>query len=379
MNKDLHILFLTGWYPSRVSIDVGDFIQRHAEAVTQLHRVTAVHVISDKNVNQKIEITDNNINNVRTLIAYVKPSSSFFSKAWRFMKAYSLLLKKAGNFDIIHLNKLYPVGIVSVFLKLFKNKKYIISEHFHIYHKPFNKEIGYLEKKLSKIITKNASFVCPVSDNLATAMQDFGLKGNYEKVPNVVKTAVFYPKENKPNDLFTLLHVSSMDTVKNVDKIIDVIADLQKHTTDFVFYLIGKDSKKYKDYAKSLKIKPDLIKYVGLVNQEELSEYYRKADVFLLFSSIENLPCVILESFSSGTPVVSSDVGGISEYFPEKFGYLIEKGNKKQLLDRILKICSNSEKESPTKMHTYVKDNFSPMSIAKMFDKLYQSCLKQNN
>lgn len=375
MKKPLHILFLAGWYPSRVTPEAGDFIKRHAEAVSLKNDVTVVHIKSDPNSRKKIEIEAYTKNNVRTLIAFVKPSSNAITKLFRFIKAYEILLKKVGNYDIVHLNKLYPAGIIAVFLNIFKKKKYIISEHFHIYHKPFNEKIGFVEKQLSKIITKRAAYVCPVSDNLGSAMQAFGLKGNYHKVPNVVKTDVFYPKENKPKEPFKLLHVSSMASLKNVDEILKVVAEFQKNNADFVFYLIGRDSNKYEKLAKSLKIKSDKIKFIDQIDQKALSEYYRKSDVFLLFSSIENLPCVILESFSSGTPVITTNVGGISEYFPEKYGYLIEKGNKKQLLDRILKIQNSSERESATSMHAYVEKNFSSNTIATTFDKLYRESI----
>lgn len=366
---------MTSWYPSRASNNVGDFIRRHAEAVSLLHTVTVVHIISDKNAKGKIEISDEIVNNVRTLIAYIKPASNSILKAFRFIKAYAILLKKAGKYDIVHLNKLYNAGLIAVFLKFFKRKNYIISEHHHIYHNPYCREIGFLEKHLSKIITKNASFVCPVSDDLGKAMQKFGLKGKYHKIPNVVKTDIFYPKNKKPNETFTFLHVSGMSSLKNVDKILEVVSKIQKYIPNYIIYLIGNESKELKEKAKFLKIKQENIKFIGLINQKELSEYYRKSDVFILFSSIENLPCVILESFSSGTPVISTNVGGISEYFPENFGYLIEKDNKEQLLDRIIKLKDASEIAHPTTMHAYVKKNFSPNSIASQFDKIYRSLL----
>lgn len=375
MKKRLHILFLSGWYPSRVTPENGDFIQRHAEAVALIHEVTVIHVITDPSV-QGIEISDKTSDSVRTLIAYIQHTKNPFTKAFRFISAYTRLLKKAKKLDFIHLSKLYPAGIVALYLKLFKRKKYIISEHHHIYHYPYNQKIGFWQKLLSKIITKQATFVSPVSDDLGFAMQDFGLKGNYRKVPNVVKTDIFHAREKKHSNTFMLLHVSNMAAVKNVEKILEVIAELQNHIADFVFYLIGSDSAKYESYALSLKIKPDKIKFIDQIDQEELSEYYRKSDVFLLFSSIENLPCVILESFSCGTQVISTNVGGISEFFPEKYGYLIESGNKKQLLNHIIKIQTNHERASSSDMHAYVEKNFSPRSIAAMFDTLYKTSSK---
>lgn len=368
MNKKQSILFLSSWYPSRVLVSNGDFIQRHAEAVALVHKVTLLHVITDIKAKEPIEISDNVINNVRTLIAYIQPSSF---KIFRFLKAYKILLKRAGNYDVVHVNKLFPIGVLAVYLKLFKGVNFLISEHHHIYHTPYNKKIGFFEKIFSKFITKKASFVCPVSEDLAKSMQSFGLKGNYSIVPNVVKTEVFYKKKKTNDNVFTLLHVSSMADLKNVKGILNVISEVQKSIKDFEFYLIGSNSIQYKDYANSLKIDADKIHFIDEIDQAELSLYYRKADVFLLFSDIENLPCVILESFSSGTFVISTDVGGINEFFPEDYGTLIEKGNEKQLLEKILKVYKESKQTNPDEMHNYVEENFSSLSIAKQFSVLY--------
>ena len=48
LRKD--ILALASWYPSRVLLDNGDFIQRHLRAISTLNNVTLVHAIKDQNL-----------------------------------------------------------------------------------------------------------------------------------------------------------------------------------------------------------------------------------------------------------------------------------------------------------------------------------------
>ncbi len=375
MSKKQHIVFLTGWYPSKVIPLNGDFIQRHAEAVALLHKVTVVHVITDSKATKTV-VTDKEINGVRTLITYIKPSRL---KLLLFFTAYLRLLKKLNKIEVIHVNKLFPVGIVAVYYKWFKGIKYIISEHHHIYHSPYNKKIGFVEKVFSKTITKQAAYVCPVSNNLGSAMQEFGLKGNYHKVPNVVYTDIFTPKlptdkegRQTDNDIFTLLHVSNMTALKNVTSILETIAVLQQHIPHFKFYLLGGNAKKFVKMASDLGIDKDNIVFVGSVSQEELAVYYKKADVFLLFSTIETFSCVIYESLSSGTPVISTDVGGIKEHFPAAYGRLVDQGDKEALLRSILEIQRSKTKATAATMHQYIEDKFSPLSIAKQFSKIYK-------
>jgi len=370
VSKKLHILFLASWYPSEVLPTNGDFIKRHAVAVSLLHNVTVVHVITDPKATQKIRITATKTNTVNTLIAYVKPSKY---KLFVFLSAYIKVLKMVGDIDIIHVNKLFSSGIVAVFLKVFKKKKYIITEHHSIYQKAYRNKIGWVEKQISKYIAKKATYICPVSADLGKAMQDFGLKGHYHPIPNVVFTSIFTPKLKKKQAVFTLTHVSNMVPLKNVEGILRVIKVLEKHIKHFKFNLIGGHTDTYTEFITKNNINPQNINRVAAVSQKVLSQYYSDSDVFILFSDTENQPCVILESFSSGTPVIATNVGGINEYFPDNYGLLIDKGNEQQLLAAILKIYCNFNEETPEKMHQYAIDNFSPMSIAEQFSKLYKT------
>jgi len=114
--KKLHILFLNSWYPSLVLPQNGDFIQRHAEAVALKHQITVIHVVTDPTVS-KTEITDHQINEVRTLIAYVRPKGLGFLKLLQFAQTYFTLLEMVEPFDLIHVNRIYPAGLIGLFIK----------------------------------------------------------------------------------------------------------------------------------------------------------------------------------------------------------------------------------------------------------------------
>jgi glycosyltransferase involved in cell wall biosynthesis len=371
--KKLHVLFLASWYPSRILKSNGDFIQRHAEAVALQHKVSVIHVKSDDNLDCKIEIDDKNINGIRTIIAYIKNTRNPLIKWYRFIKAYQLLLKMVMPFDIIHVNKFYPGGFFAYRLKKKKNIPYIITEHHTLYHKPYNERIGFIEKLISKIIVKNANYVCPVSDNLGEAMQAFGLEGNYFSVPNVVDTKRFIPK-SKGNKIFNLLHISSMAQVKNINGLLNSIKNLENKIPNFHFYIIGGNAEDYQPKAKELGVNLEQVTFINQVPHNEVVNYFQKADAFVLFSDVENLPCVILESFSCGTPVISTDVGGISEYFPDEYGLLIQPRNEEELVNAIVKVY-HSEQPDTQKMHNYVVNTFSNEHICEVFTDLYLKSL----
>mgnify|MGYP001496524830 CR=1 FL=1 len=88
----------------------------------------------------------------------------------------------------------------------------------------------------------------------------------------------------------------------------------------------------------------------------------------------ENNIHVILEAFSCGVSVIATKVGGIQEFFPNEFGFLIDKKNEQQLLDKIISLYKEPKNQQPI-MHQYAIDNFSSEKICDSFTKLYREAL----
>lgn len=364
MTKRLKVLFLCSWYPSRVFKAHGDFIQRHAEAVSLLHDITSFHIVTDPSlVNETIQYDYSTIRGVSTKIAYVKPSKNPFTKGYRFYKAFRRMLNSEEQFDFVHLNTLFPFGIYALYLKIFHRIPYLITEHWTAFHKE-KKSFSIKSLFLMKMIVRFSSFVCPVSDDLANSMTNLGLKGKYRRVPNVVDTKMFSVGVEQENEKqLIVLHVSSMDDEhKNISGILRAISNIDR---PYHCYFVGGES--------PVPVDDSNVTFIPHVDQEELVHYFHKADVFLLFSNKENLPCVILESFSCGVPVISTDVGGISEYFPEDFGVLIPPKDEKALTD-VLQSWEHKDLDK-VKMHQYVITHFSKKSIAESFNEYYQKML----
>jgi glycosyltransferase involved in cell wall biosynthesis len=285
-------------------------------------------------------------------------------------------VKKAGKFDIVQVNRLYPAGLFALYLKYTKKLPYIISEHFTGYLEITAKTFNFSELFLSKLIVKNASFTCPVSENLAQNMRKIGLIGNYVIVPNVVDTNLFFPSKKPPNQ-FMILHISSLvDDHKNITGMLQAIRKFQELVPDFLFYLIGDNPFQYQHNIETLGIKPENIQLVDQVTHQEIAKYLQQAKVLIMFSNFENLPCVILEAFASGVPVISTDVGGIKEFFPKDFGKLIASKDQNQMVNTLLEFEEKHRHFDKEKMHQYAEQQFSKENIGKKFEQLYYLALK---
>ena len=81
-----------------------------------------------------------------------------------------------------------------------------------------------------------------------------------------------------------------------------------------------------------------MIKHLGFIkNETQIAEFLNIADLFLSMTREDNLPNTIMESLACGTPVISTNVGGISDMVTENYnGRLIERDNAKQMAEAIL-------------------------------------------
>lgn len=379
----LHILFLSSWFPSRVHETNGIFVLRHAEAVALSNQVTVLFFIGDKSLQKnKFEIEESEEKNVKIIRVYFHnkwsklPLISHFQKIKTYFKAFQLGLEKVKKIDLVHGNVLFPVGIFALYLKIIKNIPFVFTEHWTGYHPPLNQNIPFLEKKITQLISKKCSFILPVTQHLANSMQNFGLKGNYKIVPNVVDCDLFHPIE-KNNFIFQIIHISYLkDEHKNVSGILRAIKKLTEMKLNFHFTIVGDgDLKPHLKYAKKLEIPEKNLSFHGEKTPAEIAKLIQLSDLFVLFSNYENLPCVILEAMACGIPTISTDVGGISEHLKNEYGILIPAKNENALMQAILKIQQNPRIFASKKLRNYAIKHFSKEQINLNFNQIYRKVL----
>ena len=217
--------------------------------------------------------------------------------------------------------------------------------------------------------------VLPVSKRLLNGIQNIKPIKNYQIIPNVVDTSLFQIKDNI-NSVPTFLHLSMLkDSHKNISGILEAIKTVKEKGYKFRFRIGGNGDVSMIENFKTKNYLDGYIKVLNALSHKEVSNEMKNADCFILFSNYENQPCVIVESFSCGTPVISTDVGGISEYFPKNFGILIEKENILELVNAMIKVIEGKNFASKETMNNYVEKNFSVKEIATQFNTIYKNVI----
>jgi len=236
--KKLNILFLASWYPNRKEPQNGNFIQRHAVSVSKKCNVAALHVISVEG-KQGFEPDAKWVNGVFEVIVYFEKTSNFFPirKLRNYQKAhqkgFDRILKEFDKIDLVHLNVFWRAGLFALHLRNKKDIPYIITEHWTGFLKINPYKFNRFEKHFIKKIGNSAARICPVSGDLKKAIQQFGIKNQFEVIPNVVDTDLFNLREEQnastqqQTGVVKILHVSTLiDKHKNVSGLLNVIAPL---------------------------------------------------------------------------------------------------------------------------------------------------------
>ena len=392
MNVKRHrILFLSSWYPNRINPTDGNFNEKFAEAAAIYNDVAAIHVVADKDARAPYETDFYTRAGVKTYIWYFRKSrsGSVFSKminGYRYLKyylkAYKLTRKECGKPQLLHLNVLFPAGAVALMFRYFFALPYVISEHWTGYLPTNEVKQPAPVRWISRLIAQKASTIMPVTHNLKEAMILNGFYNRYVIVPNVVDVKYFFPGQvTGKNGKKVILHVSHLkDEHKNVSGILRVIKKLSEKRNDFELKVVGDgDLKPHISYGNGLNMNPETVSFHGTMSTQEIAETMRNSDMFVLFSNYENLPCVIIEAFAAGLPVISTDVGGIREHLTTDKGNLIIPKDEQALLDAIDTMLDNLTSYNKTLLHNYASENFSYERIGERFTEIYTSVINRKH
>ncbi len=386
MSRPLNILFISSWFPTRDNPTLGNFVESHAKASACYNNVQIIHVAKSVENTDTFELEERTSGAVDIQVLYYKQARTGIGllnkliHIVRYFIAYNKLFAGLKNKpDVIHASVVFPVGLMAVYFYLRHNIKFVITEHWTIYQTDNRHRINPLKKRLFNLVTKKASRILPVSNQLAKDMQEVGLSGKYQTVPNTIESRVFkYEAKEKPST-FQLVHISTLiEDHKNPKGILRAYRKLLEERQDVHLSIISDGNLKPSvDYARDIGISESQISFLPTQTPEKIAEILNQSHAFVLFSNYENLPLVIIESFACGLPVISTDVGGIKERFPKGCGWLIEKGDEEALLKAMQDIISNYNNYKPEELSKYALENFSYQAVGKAFDKVYHQILNE--
>ena len=299
------ILFISSWYPNKLEPTNGNFVQRHAEAVSTLHDVEILHAIGDRAQQEKFIFDDKIINSLRTLIVYYKQTQNPVLNFVRRMQAYKKGFLRLNKPDLVHANVLQNNMLFAAYLKHKYKIPFVVTEHWSGFLQINRHRLSKLQLFTAKKIAEKASFLLPVSQYLSKDLKSAGIQTKMEVIENVVDTDLFHIKKTTPAK-FTFLHISNLIGIKNPDKIIAAAVRLSKEFSNFELQIGGDGDVDTLNKLIKSQHAEGFIRTFPMLTSKEVSDKMRNSNCFILFSVYENFPCVLLESLSTGTPAIAT-------------------------------------------------------------------------
>ena len=175
-----------------------------------------------------------------------------------------------------------------------------------------------------------------------------------------------------------ILHISTLrDEAKNFSGILRTIERLRQQRNDFELHVIHDyDAPEFKAFVKEHNLS-DCVIFHGKKTSAEVAQAYQDADFFVLFSNFENLPCVIVEAFASGVPVLSTAVGGIAEIVNNERGILIPQGDEDALLKGINAMLDHCNEYDRKAIRDYAIETFAAQNIGQQIFEEYNKVVRK--
>jgi len=194
-----------------------------------------------------------------------------------------------------------------------------------------------LASKLDAFIIKRSDYVIVMSNIMKSQMEKIGAdKTRIEIIYNSIllndyivenNTEEIRKKYNLDKEKVVIATIGRLSPEKGQEVFIEVAKRLLQTVRNVKFLIIGNGALENLIHTKikeaALEEKILCMGYVA-----DLRELYQVIDILIISSYTEGMPNVLLEAFAYKKPVVSSNVGGVSEILAHaENGYLVKVGD----------------------------------------------------
>jgi L-malate glycosyltransferase len=418
MEKRLKILFMSGWY--QYYIDTGSiFIREHAKAASLHDDVVILYSCADPYYQPKglFRIIEDEKDGVKTCgVTYGGTVLNFFRKLtrgnrpgsgssapptdtsilnkvllfprfvvvnsfyyWGLFAGFRKLAKEGWKPDIIHTH-VSTTGLPAILLGKIYKIPVIVTEHWSAFPK---RTLTRVELIKARYVMNRAKVVLPVSNFLKQAIEDYGIKGHFCIIPNTINMENFYPLpavKRSDDSKKRLLLVANLIPQKGIPELLNALNRIGQKRNDFILDLVGPEIKPY-DYEKlahELKLDNVVEIHKGFKTSEEVGNWMRRCDFFVLPSLMETFGVVYIEAMACGKPVIGMDLPVLREIIDQETGLLVPLGNDKALDEAIETMLDNCRNYSPEKIIGHVRLKYNYKNVGAMLNRVYNEALGGN-
>ena len=131
----------------------------------------------------------------------------------------------------------------------------------------------------------------------------------------------------------------NLEPMYDVATVLRAFARIRARHPDARLTVAGDGSERGRLEALAAELGVGDVRFAGRVAPEAMPALYEEAELYLNASLIDNFPGSILEAFAAGTPVVTTDAGGIPHLVDHgRTGMMVPAGDDRALADAALRL-----------------------------------------
>jgi glycosyltransferase involved in cell wall biosynthesis len=273
--------------------------------------------------------------------------ASIFSIVIRF---FSLLSNK--EIQIVHVHTSAGLSFIRKsilsLIALKYAKKVILHLHASRFYDFYINQPNPFLRFYIRVILSRVTCVVPLCRDWKNEIDRLNIVKNVRILNNPVDLEVdgaLFAKGKRNKSRINLLFMGEFESRKGIIDLLEAISMLRKKNEKFTLFLCGKGTLgAYVDSFVSANSLAENIVNCGWVSGQKKKKLLSNTDIFILPSYNEGVPIAILEAFSYGIPVISTNISGIPELvIDNRNGMLITPGDKIGLYLGILKLIENPE------------------------------------
>lgn len=383
MNK-LKILVIPSWYPNEKDKLWGNYFIKQSEALNEYADVSMLYInrigLKELKKYRKEKLTDGYDKNLykfnfykKTIINYKAVSIDYSFKRYEkaAYKAYKKYIEIIGKPDIILVESTLPAGLAAKYIKEKENIPYVVHEHsLDVLNNP-------IYKKYVNEILKNADDYMAVNNDIANSIKK--VRKDCHIVPNFIDCNKFDVERIKTNKDFNLISICNFYKVKALEvllKALNIVVN-EKNNKDVKLKIVGTGD--YKDYYESICNSLNLnenVEFVGYVENAKIPNILANSDVLCISSTVETFCIPIVEAFSSGIPVITTDCTGPLEIVDKTNSIVVPKNNIEEYSDAIIKMKKDYKKYNSKEIKKYAFDRYDKSVICKKIINIFENIIK---
>ncbi|OGY43788.1 MAG: hypothetical protein A3J62_03675 [Candidatus Buchananbacteria bacterium RIFCSPHIGHO2_02_FULL_38_8] len=353
------ILILTGIYPP----DIGGPATILKALVESLEKNNfSVELVTYSDPISKAFPDQKNIHRIRR--------NQFF--LWQYLEYFLQAFRLAVSANLIYVMDVYSVGYFAYLLKKILGKKYIVrfagdsawetavsngwtNDYIvDFQQKNYDQRIEKLKERRKQILI-SADRVIAVSQFMAIIAGKIGVSKDKIKIiynsidffehDNINLAKIQSIKQEYGQSAKLLITACRLTPWKGVDGIIRILPGLSEKVGKVNLLVLGEgqELENLKKLASSLNVKNNVY-FLGKVTHQEIINYFKAADLFVLNTNYEGLSHTILEAMLAQVPIITTNAGGNPEVIEDgKDGLVVEYNNNEELLAASLKILIDEQ------------------------------------